>query len=127
MIIAGIIWALGGIVVILAVEAPASGRVGINSLMGIRFGPLLMSDRAWTVGHRAARVSTWAAGLSMLAGGLLVVFGSLTDEQGALVFGAGIAVLAVFVAIAARQAFVAASAELVIEQDEQDEWDAEPS
>jgi hypothetical protein len=124
MIIAGIVWALGGLVVIVAVEAPARGRVGINSLVGMRFGPLLLSDRAWTVGHRAARTATWAAGITMLATGLVVVFGSLTDEQGALAFGLSLAALVCFCTIAARRAYVAASAELVAEQDE---LDAEPS
>jgi hypothetical protein len=124
MIIAGIVWALGGIVVIVAVEAPARGRVGINSLVGMRFGPLLLSDRAWTVGHRAARASTWAAGITMLATGLVVIFGSLTDEQGALAFGISLAALVCFCGMAARRAYVAASAEIVAEQDERD---AEPS
>jgi hypothetical protein len=59
----------------------------------------------------------------MIVGGLLVVFGSLSDENGALVFGVSVVALAVLVGIAARQAYVAASAELVTEQDERD---AEP-
>jgi hypothetical protein len=120
MIIAGIVWALCGVLIILAVEAPARGLVGINGLLGMRFGPLLMSDRAWTVGHHAARAFTWAAGLTMIAAGLVVVFGSLTDATGALVFGVSVAVLAVLVSVAARQAYLAASAELVAEQDERE-------
>jgi hypothetical protein len=120
VIVAGIVWALAGILVIVATEMPARGRLGINGMVGMRFGPLLMSDRAWVAGHRAAVQSSWAAGISMMILGLVIVFGSLTDEQGALAFGIGFAVLVICLVIASRRAYVAASAELGLEQDEMD-------
>lgn len=124
MIIGGVIWALGGIIVIVAVEAPARGRVGINSVVGMRFGPLLLSERAWTAGHRAARQYSWLAGLAMIIGGLIVVVGALTDEQGVLVFVVSTLMLGLFTALAALRAHRAASAELVAEQSA---WGQEPS
>jgi hypothetical protein len=56
----------------------------------------------------------------MLVGGAVVVFGSLTNEQGVVVFLISFILLAVFLSISARRAYVAASAELVAEQAEED-------
>jgi hypothetical protein len=108
MDIAGIVIVLAGIIVVGAAEATARGRLGINGLVGIRFGALLMSDRAWHLGHRAARVPLDFAGAVLVLAGVLVLTLPISDEAaGTLVLISSVVTIALLVlgaVIASREA-----------------------
>jgi hypothetical protein len=98
MEIAGIVLVLAGLVIVVAAEATARGRLGINGLIGIRFGALLMSDRAWHLGHRAARVPLDLAGAVLVVAGVLVLSLPVSDEAvGALVLTSSVVTIALIV------------------------------
>ena len=69
MIVSGIVFMLGGILVAAISEAAARGRLGINSVAGIRTRAVMMSEAAWTAGHKAARIPIGLAGLVMFLAG----------------------------------------------------------
>jgi len=101
MLISGIVLMLAAILVVGVSEAAARGRLGINGFAGIRFGSLMLSERAWREGHRAARVPMLVAGAALFAAGLVAATGALgADATGAVVIGAMVVTLAV-VAVAA--------------------------
>jgi uncharacterized membrane protein len=114
MIVAGIVLMLGGILVVAVNEAAASGRMGINPVAGIRTRALMMSEEAWTAGHRAARIPIGLAGLVMfLAGAALLALRPDEDTTGPLVLAAA-AVALVLVLIGAAVATPAANRALVL-------------
>jgi uncharacterized membrane protein len=114
MIVAGIVLMLGGILVVAVNEAAASGRMGINPVAGIRTRALMMSEEAWTAGHRAARIPIGLAGLVMfLAGAALLALRPDEDTTGPLVLAAA-AVAVVLVLIGAAVATPAANRALVL-------------
>jgi hypothetical protein len=108
MDIAGIVLLLAGIIVVGAAEATASGRLGINGLVGIRFGALLMSDRAWHLGHRAARLPLDLAGGVLALAGVLVLTLPISEEAtGIFVLVSSVLVIALLIlaaVIASREA-----------------------
>jgi hypothetical protein len=118
MLISGIVLMLAAILVVAVNEAAARGRLGINGFAGIRFGSLMLSERAWREGHRAARVPMLLVGAALFGGGLVVAPGLLgEDAASVLVIGASVAALAL-VAVAA---FVAArAADRVLVEDARD-------
>jgi len=69
MLIAGIILMLAGVLVVAVSEAAARGRLGVNSMAGIRTYAVMKSEEAWTAGHMAARLPVGAAGLVMFLAG----------------------------------------------------------
>jgi len=98
MEIAGVVLIVAGIVVVWGAEVTASGRLGINGLIGLRFGALLMSDRAWHLGHRAARVPIDLAGAFLILTGILVLTLDLPEDAvGILVIFGAIAALAMII------------------------------
>ena len=101
MLVAGIVLVLVGVLVVVITELAASGRLGINSIAGLRFGAMLASDEGWTVGHRAARVPLDLAGVALVIAGLIYLVVPMTDGVSVLVvIGAMVFTLAM-VAIAA--------------------------
>lgn len=107
MIIAGIILILSGILTVGISEAAARGTLGINSLAGIRTRAVMMSEEAWTAGHKAARWHLDAAGLvAFLAGAALVTLplDESTTGPWALASAVLIVVLVVLGAIVATPA-----------------------
>jgi len=113
MLISGIVLMLAAILVVGVNEAAARGRLGINGFAGIRFGSLMLSERAWREGHRAARVPMVVAGVVLFAAGLAAATGSLGgDATGTLVIGACVITL-VLVGVAAFLAKRAADHVLV--------------
>lgn len=98
MEIAGIVLVLTGILIVGAAEATARGRLGINGMIGIRFGALLMSDRAWHLGHRAARLPLDLAGAVLAVAGVLVLILPISDGAiGALVLASAVVTLALLI------------------------------
>jgi uncharacterized membrane protein len=108
MEIAGIVLVIAGLVIVVAAEATARGPLGINGMIGIRFGALLMSDRAWHLGHRAARVPLDLAGVVLVVSGVLVLTLPISDEAvGTLVLTSSVVTIALVVlgaVIASREA-----------------------
>ena len=107
MLISALVLMLAGILVVVVSERAASGRLGINSLAGIRTGALMASEAAWTAGHRAARIPTDLAGLVLfLAGAVAQVFRLGEPATGAIVVSAAVAsvVLIVIGAVVATPA-----------------------
>jgi len=104
---------LAGILVLVVSELAARGRLGINSLAGIRTGALMMSDEAWTAGHRAARIPMGLAGLVIFVAGALALLLRLDGEAtGTLVLASSAAAL-ILVLIGAMVANRAANLALV--------------
>jgi len=108
MIISGIVLILGGILVAAISEAAARGRLGVNFVAGIRTRALMMSEEAWTAGHKAARIPMGLAGLVMfLAGAAIITLRRDGDTTGPLVLACAVAaVLLVLIgaAVATRAA-----------------------
>jgi uncharacterized membrane protein len=114
MIIASIVLMLGGILVTAISEAAARGRLGVNSVAGIRTRALMMSERAWTAGHKAARIPVNLAGLVMfLTGAAVLALRPDEDTTGPLVLAAA-AVAVVLVLIGAAVATPAANRAFVL-------------
>lgn len=80
MIVSGIILLLCGILVAAVSEAAARGRLGINSLAGIRTRALMMSEEAWTAGHKAARIPIGLAGLVLFLAGVATLMLRLDED-----------------------------------------------
>jgi uncharacterized membrane protein len=117
MIIASIVLMLGGILVTAISEAAASGRLGVNSVAGIRTRALMMSEEAWTAGHRAARIPVGLAGLVMaLTGAAVLALRPDEDTTGPLVLAAAAAAV-VLVLIGAFVATPAANLAFTAEED----------
>ncbi|WP_104164477.1 SdpI family protein [Cryobacterium sp. N22] len=113
MIISAIVFMLGGILVAAVSEAAARGRLGINSVAGIRTRALMMSDEAWTAGHKAARIPIGLAGLVMfLAGAATLLLRPHEDATRTLVLASAAAAL-LLVLIGAAVATPAANRALV--------------
>ena len=92
---------LGGILVTAVNEGAARGRLGINSVAGIRTHALMMSEAAWTAGHRAARIPVGLAGLVMfLAGAAIAPRPGRGDLQRLVLAAAAAAVLLVLIGAA---------------------------
>ena len=104
---------LGGILVAAVSEAAARGRLGINSVAGIRTRALMMSDEAWTAGHKAARIPIGLAGLVVFVAGAATLLLRLDeDTTRTLVLAAASAAL-LLVLIGAAVATPAANRALV--------------
>jgi len=115
MIVSGIVFMLGGILVTAISEAAARGRLGVNSIAGIRTRALMMSEEAWTAGHRAARIPMALAGLVMfLTGAAVLAVRPDAGTTGQLVLAAAAAAVvlvlvgAVVATPAARRALISA-------------------
>lgn len=121
MVISGIVFMLGGILVTAVNEAAASGRLGVNSVAGIRTRALMMSEAAWTAGHRAARIPMGLAGLVMfLAGAAILTLRLDGDSTGPLVLAAAAAAV-LLVLVGAAMATPAANRTLVHTDEDEDE------
>ena len=79
MIFASFLVILGSIVVVASIEAAARGRLGVNSLIGIRIPSVMSSDEAWRRGHGAARIPVWIGACAAMVAGLV----SLAIDEGA--------------------------------------------
>ncbi|ANP74670.1 SdpI family protein [Cryobacterium arcticum] len=113
MLISAIVLMFSGILVVVISERAASGRLGINSLAGIRTSALMASEAAWTAGHRAARIPLGLAGVVLfLAGGVALAFRLGEPATGAIVLSAAVASV-VLIVIAAVVATPAANRALV--------------
>jgi hypothetical protein len=73
MILAGWVLLLAGILIVLGSESAARGHLGVNSIVGLRLGYLMVSDQAWLAGHRAARIVLDIAGSIFFLTGALVL------------------------------------------------------
>ncbi|MCC3271879.1 SdpI family protein [Arthrobacter zhangbolii] len=86
-----------------AAEATASGRMGINSLVGIRVGYVTVSEPAWRAGHRAARPLTHAAaGVFAALGIFALVFCGAESTSGAAIISGSLLVLGLILAAAVK-------------------------
>lgn len=90
---------LAGILVVAVSEAAARGRLGINSVAGIRTRAVMMTQDTWTAGHQAARLPVGLAGLVLfLAGVASVAFPLEESAAGPLVLAcSGLAVVLVII------------------------------
>ncbi|QIZ99356.1 SdpI family protein [Leifsonia sp. PS1209] len=79
MIFVAVIIILGSVVVVVSIEAAARGRLGINSLVGLRVPSVMSSDEAWRRGHAAARIPVWIGASGATVGALV----SLALSEGA--------------------------------------------
>lgn len=61
MIFASFIIILASAAAAVSIEAAARGRLGVNSLIGLRISSVMSSDEAWQRGHAAARIPVWLA------------------------------------------------------------------
>jgi uncharacterized membrane protein len=107
MLIVAIVLMLSGILVAAVSEAAARGRLGINHVAGIRTRAVMMSEEAWTAGHRAARLPMGLAGLVMfLTGAALLALRPDPETTGPVVLAAAVAalVLALIGAVMANRA-----------------------
>jgi len=119
MLVSAIIFMLGGILVTAISEAAATGRLGVNSVAGIRTRALMMSEAAWTAGHRAARIPMGLAGLVMfLAGAALMALRPDGNTAGPLMLAVA-AVAVVLVLIGAAMATPAANRALVLADEDE--------
>ena len=92
-----------GAVLSLVAETTARGRMGINSLVGIRVGFVTRSDAAWRAGHRAARILTHAAAAVFAAMGVLaLVWRGRENVLGLIVIAGSLLVLGLVLAAAVR-------------------------
>jgi hypothetical protein len=113
MLISAIVLMLAGILIVVVGERAAGGRLGINSLMGIRTGALMASEAAWTAGHKAARIPMDLAGLVLfLAGAVALALRLGEPATGTIVLTAAVASL-VLIVIGAIVATPAANRALV--------------
>jgi hypothetical protein len=105
MLVGGIVLVLAGVLVIVVGELTASGRLGMNSIAGIRFGAMMASDEGWTAGHRAARSPIDLAGVMLAVTGLLLLFLPVSENAaGSIVLvGAGIALVLIVIATIVAQ------------------------
>ena len=86
-----------------AAEATASGRMGINPLVGIRVGYVTVSEPAWHAGHRAARPLTHAAAAVLAGLGVFVlVFRGPERISGLSITGGCLVVLGLILAAVVR-------------------------
>ena len=120
MIVSAIVLMLGGILVLAVSEAAARGRLGVNSVAGIRTRTVMMSEAAWTAGHRAARIPIGLAGLvTFLAGAAILALRPAEETVGPLVLAAAAAAV-LLVLLGAAMATPAANRALVLaDEDEQ--------
>ncbi|TFD93491.1 SdpI family protein [Cryobacterium lactosi] len=119
MIISGIIFVLGGILVVAVNEAAARGRLGVNSVAGIRTRAVMMSEAAWTAGHRAARIPMGLAGLVMVLTGAAILLLRLDgDTIGPLVLASAAAAV-LLVLVGATMATPAANRALVHSEEDE--------
>ena len=101
--ITGVFLIVCGAVLSWAAEATARGRMGINSLIGIRVGFVTRSDAAWLAGHRAARIPTHAAAAVFAAMGVFaLVFRGPEQVLGLTVIAGSLGVLGLVLAAAVR-------------------------
>ena len=86
-----------------AAEATARGRMGINSLVGIRVGYVTASEPAWLAGHRAARFPTHAAAAAFIASGLFsLMFRGMESIVGFAVITGSVVILGLVLWAAVR-------------------------
>ncbi|WP_104103844.1 SdpI family protein [Arthrobacter sp. 08Y14] len=62
-----------------AAEATATGRVGMNSSIGIRVGYVTHSPEAWLEGHRAARTLIHCNAAVLVVAGVVALFPAFAD------------------------------------------------
>lgn len=115
MTMAGIVMILAAALFVIVVEAAARGNLGINPMMGYRFGPLMTAESAWAAGHKAARIPTCAAGAVLLIGGALIALVPMGEDRGGTIVLGSFVIVAVLVAIAAWLAYRAAALALAAE------------
>lgn len=60
-----IILPLGILLVAIVSQLGSTGRLGRNSLLGIRSPSTMTSDEAWRAGHRAATIPAWSGFTAM--------------------------------------------------------------
>jgi uncharacterized membrane protein len=116
MILAGWILLLAGLLIVFASESAARGHLGLNSIVGLRFGYILVSDEAWLAGHRAARIVLDIAGSIFVVTGVLVLMLPLPENtMGAIVLASavGVVLLVVVAGIIGNRAARAVVLEMV--------------
>lgn len=112
--ITGVLLIAAGMTISWAAEATARGKIGVNSLIGIRVGYVKHSPEAWRAGHRAARWPSHAAGGIFAACGILVLALDPSDETGAgIIIGGSLASLAAIIVAAVK---ANRAAELIVVQ-----------
>ena len=78
----------GGLLVWMA-GAAASGRLGRNSIAGIRLASTMSSDEAWLVAHQRAKRPTQSAGWAAIASSLPAVLPvAMPVVAGSVIIGA---------------------------------------
>ena len=101
--ISGIVLIAAGMAISWAAEATARGKLGMNSLIGIRVGYVQHSPEAWLAGHQAARWPTHAAAGIFAVCGILVLALSPSDETaGGIIIGGSLAGLAAITVAAVK-------------------------
>ena len=85
--------AIAGLTLAWVAFAAASGKLGRNSLAGIRIPATLASDEAWLVAHQRSRSHTVAAGIIAIVGGLVLLTPMPMWAFTTVVLGAAVLVL----------------------------------
>jgi len=118
MLISAVVLMLAAILIVAVNEAAARGRLGINGIAGIRLGSLMVSERAWQEGHRAARVPMIAAGAVLFFSGLALLALPLPESTLSTTTIVGTVVAVALVLVAAFVAKRAADRVLIDDSDE---------
>ncbi len=90
---ASVLLIVGALVIAGAVQACATGRIGVNPIAGIRLPSVMVSDAAWRAGHAAAVIPHWVtSGLAVVFAGF-GLFGSNTPANMAMFVMIGAVIL----------------------------------
>ncbi|AWB86067.1 SdpI family protein [Mycetocola zhujimingii] len=120
MFMAGMVLAFCAVLIVFVSESAARGHLGMNGMMGLRFGSLMSSDDAWEAGHRAARVPiNIGAGVLFLAG-ILVIVMPLSDTAKGITVGVSMGIMLLLIAAGAFAASRAADRVVLEAWDPQD-------
>lgn len=101
MVVGGVVLALGGLAVWVVARLGRAGRLGRNTVAGIRLPSTMRSDEAWHAAHVAGYGPTAAGGIVAVAAGLLAALVAIGDDESSiaagLVLGGGLVLLALVV------------------------------
>lgn len=107
MIFVSLVVIASSLAAIVSIEAAARGRLGINSLIGLRVSSVMSSDEAWQRGHAAARIPVWiGAGGAVVGSVISIVLPESVRSEGqtasTVVLVLGVVVGGIFASRAAR-------------------------
>ncbi|MCQ9367819.1 SdpI family protein [Brevibacterium sp. 91QC2O2] len=80
--VTGIVLLLAGALIVVMAIMAGIGKLGMNPLVGIRVAPLMRSEEAWRIGHKAGAPALIVAGIGAMIGGIACFFISSDDTVG---------------------------------------------